>query len=290
MDIEYGLNFDVPRISARFSPVYWEPMTGSEERITALVAIEPEPGMSDLAPTAHIILPLKRLKAMLGIARGSSAHGILSHVADFMTSRLAAGLRLEELDAPFGGFTIGKPRLIKAFSEEQVLSGAVQMVSALGDVDDLLDMDANSRRSSATTLAFLRSVQAEFSIDIKERRKRFFRAFSPEGTRRVVLDYAYEKWLVQFTSLPATIGQARYMEREAESKILELITAQKFIDSKTEAILIINRQPILDVAGELRRISNDANDRFKWFASQHNVRPIEVESKQEAVRTLELFV
>jgi len=80
------------------------------------------------------------------------------------------------------------------------------------------------------------------------------------------------------------------MEREAESKILELITAQKFIDSQTETILIINRQPILDVAGELRRISNEANDKFKWLASQHNVRPIEVESRQEAVRTLELFV
>jgi hypothetical protein len=74
---------------------------------------------------------------MLGITRGSSAHGILSLVAEFMTTRLAAGLTLEELDAPFGGFTVGKPREIKAFSEEQVLSGAVQMVSALGDADEI---------------------------------------------------------------------------------------------------------------------------------------------------------
>ncbi|NHQ93345.1 hypothetical protein [Janthinobacterium lividum] len=289
MDIEHGLKFDLPQISARFAPVYWEPMVGSAERITALVAIEPELGSSDLTPTAHLILPLKRLKAMLGIARGSSAHGILGHVADFMTSRLNAGLTLEELDAPFGGFTIGNPRSIKAFSEEQVISGAVQMVSALGDVEDILEADINQRRSSATTLAFLRSVQADFSVDHKERRKRFFKRFSPDGTRQVTLDYAYEKWLVQFASLPSTLGQAPYLAKEAESKILELITARKFVNTSTESVLIINRQPMLEFSGELRKLADDSNSQFSWLAQEHGVRPIEVTSKHEAVSALESF-
>lgn len=289
MDIEYGLGFEAPGVRARFSPIYWEPLAGSQERITALIAIEPAHSTTYLAPTAHLILPLKRLKAMLGIARGNSAHGILSHVADFMTSRLAAGLTLEELDAPFSGFTVGKPRAISAFTEEQVLSGAVQMVSALGDVEDLLELDLGTRRSSATTLAFLRSVQAEFSVDIKERRKRFFREFVAEGDRRVTLDYAHAKWLVQFTSLPATSGQIRYMEKEAESKILELITARKFVQSPTETILIINKQPILEISGNLLNLAAAANDKFNWLARQHDVKPIEVESKNAAVLALESF-
>lgn len=289
MELDYGMDFQVPTVAARFSPVYWEPMVGSEERITALVAIEPEPGASDLSPIAHVVLPARRLKAMLGITRGSSAHGILSLVAEFMTTRLAAGLTLEELDAPFGGFTVGKPREIKAFSEEQVLSGAVQMVSALGDADEILEIDGPGRRSSATTLAFLRSVQAEFSVDDKSRRSRFFKRFTSEGARQVMLDYAHDKWLVQFASIPATVGQRRYLEKEAESKILELITARKFVQASTKTVLIINKQPVLDESGELHKIGIEANERFVWFAGQHDVESIEVHSKQEAVHTLESF-
>lgn len=284
-----GLGFDLPDISARFSPIYWEPMVGSEERIVALIAVEPALDGSDLSPSAHLILPLKRLKAMFGIIRGNSAYGILKNVAEFMTARLAAGLTLEELDAPFGGFTIGAPRSIKAFSEEQLLSGAVQMVSSLGDVDELLAADVAGRLSSATTMAFLRSVQAQFSVDLKERRKRFFKAFSTDGENRVTLDYAYEKWLVQFTSLPATIGQAPYMQREAESKILELITAKKFIKSPTETVLIINHQPILEVSGDLKAKADEANRKFRWLASEHEVKSIEVKSRYEAVLALESF-
>jgi hypothetical protein len=31
MELDYGMDFQVPTVAARFSPVYWEPMVGSEE-------------------------------------------------------------------------------------------------------------------------------------------------------------------------------------------------------------------------------------------------------------------
>jgi hypothetical protein len=283
------LEMDTPRIGARFSPVYWEPMEGSTERITALVAIEPDPGQSNLIPAAHLILSLKRLKGMLGVARGNSAFGILNDVAEFMSSRLAAGLTLEELDAPFGGFVVGKARSIRAFSDAQLLYGAVQMISAFGEIDDAAMDEMAATKLTSTTLTFLKHVQTAFSNDIKERRSRFFASFESDGTTRVTIDYAYKKWLVQFASLPSTTGQAPYARREAESKILELITAREFVESNTESILVINRQPILQDGDEVRRAVVDANESFKFYAKRHKVLSIEVSSKDEAVRTLEQF-
>jgi hypothetical protein len=70
---------------------------------------------------------------------------------------------------------------------------------------------------------------------------------------------------------------------------LELITARKFVQASTKTVLIINKQPILDESGELHKIGVEANERFVWFASQHDVESIEVRSKQEAVHTLETF-
>jgi hypothetical protein len=283
------MKIDVPTITARFSPVYWEPMVGSNERITVMIAIEPELGKSNLIPAVHLVLPPKRLKAMLGIARGNSAFGILNNAAEFMTSRLAAGLALEELDAPFGGFTVGQPRSIRGYSEDQILSGAVQMVSALGDVDDLLEGELGETRLLATTIAFLKSVQAAFSADIKERKNRFFKVINQGRPDAVTIDYAHKKWLIQFTSLPSTLGQTPYMIREAESKILELITAQQFVESETKPVLIINRQPILQISGEIQKAADHANERFKLFAERHKVESIEIDSKMQAVNTLESF-
>lgn len=278
---------NVPKVSARFSPVFWEPMAGSAERITALLAIEPEPGQTHLIPAAHLILPFKRLKGIFGPARGSSAFGILNEVAEFMTSRLAAGLTLEELDAPFSGFTVGKARTIRAFSEEQLLSGALQMVSAFGDIDDILEDDTFVTRSTSTTSAFLKLVQSAFSHDIKDRRSRFFKSIESNGAKRVMIDYAYKKWLVQFASLPSTVGQAPYVQREAESKILELITARDFVESPTETMLIINRQPITQASEDIEKIVAEANESFQWFAHHYKLHSVEVNSTAAAVNALE---
>lgn len=278
---------NVPKISARFSPIFWEPMAGSAERITALLAIEPEPGQTQLTPAAHLILPFKRLKGILGPARGSSAFGILNAVAEFMTSRLVAGLTLEELDAPFSGFTVGKARAIRAFSEEQLLSGALQMVSAFGDIDDILEDDTFATRSTSTTSAFLKLVQSAFSHDIKDRRSRFFKSMESDGAKRVMIDYAYKKWLVQFASLPSTVGQAPYVQREAESKILELITARDFVESPTETMLIINRQPITQASEDIEKVVAEANESFQWFAHRYKLHSVEVNSTAAAVNALE---
>lgn len=283
------MKIDIPFIAARFAAIYWEPMVGSNERITAMIAVAPEPGSSALAPSVHAILPLKRLRSMLGISKGNSAFGILSAAAEFMTSRLAAGLTLEELDSPFSGFTIGEPRRIKAFSEEQLLSGAMQMVSSLGDVDDLLDGELSETRLTATTFAFLKTVQAAFAADDKERKLRFFRTLNAEKADSVKIDYSHKKWLVQFTSMPSTIGQNPYMIREGESKILELITAQQFIESRTLPVLIINKQPILELSGEVQDIAESAKRRFESLAKRYQIEPMVVESKAQAVNILESF-
>lgn len=291
MDISFA-RVAGPPLRARFAPIYWEPLQGSAEQITTLIAIQPELDVGVLlAPAAHIVIPAKRLKAMLGAARGESAFGILREVEQFLTLRLASGLQLEELRAPFQGFTVGAAKRVRGFSVEQLITAAVQMVSSLGSAEEVLEdaIIATDGNATPTTREFLARVLTAFSGDDLDRRGRFHKALrvGDASETDVRVDYAHEKWLVQFASLPSTEKQAVNMSREAESKLFEVITARKWIDAATSPILLINESSLHTGSEEARKLAAGASVRFRNIARLHDVEPVLVKSKEEAVARLE---
>lgn len=282
-----------PGLEARFCPIYWEPQAGGNERITSLIAIIPSMASSAHFPAAaHCILSEQKCRAMLGAVRGNSAHGILSEAAKFMSQQLGAGLDLEDLTAPFTGFSVGGPRTVRGFSVEQLLTAAVQMVSTLGSADELTEdiLPIDSRLTTATTREFLKSVKKIFTGNSKSLKSRFNHKHQAPGSPDVTLDYQHNQWLVQFASLPSNTYQENRMQSEAESKMFEIITAQSTIDAPTKPLLIINSQALstsanLSPDGQL--IAKMMLQRFTGLASVHKVATYVATDEFAAVRQLE---
>lgn len=279
-----------PRLEAQFCPVYWDPLVGGQERVTSLIAIIPKVESSAyFAPGAHCILSPQKLRAMLGTVRGASAHGILREAASFMTQQLNAGLSLDELAAPFTGFVVGAARTVRGFSAQQLMTAAVQMVSVLGEAEEFADEIAvvDSRLTTTTTREFLKLVRQGFAGDNADRKARFHHKHIAPGSPEITLDYQFNQWLVQFASLPSNNHQSGNMHREAESKMFEIITAQRTIDSMTRPLLIINSQALSMDSSDSRLLAQMTLARFEQLAGMHSVETRVAPDEDEAVRQLE---
>lgn len=244
---------------ARYAPVFWEPLAGTGERIVAMVAIEPREGTSHaVSAGTHVVLQATRLRAMLGRQRAGAALGVLREAADFMTTRQRAGLPIEELRAPFKGLEVGPTFVVKGRSVEQLLDAAVRNVTAFGTAEDLIDDEEVhiAPRHTVHTTAFLGRVRRLLSIDDEEFKDRFERKLQlPGDAPVVVVDYSFQRWMVQVASLPSTARQAVNAQREAQSKLCELELVRKAMDgNKFEPVLLINEDALV------RPSSNEAED------------------------------
>jgi hypothetical protein len=234
-----------PPCVARYSPVFWEPIAGTGERIVALVSLEPhESSTVSVSAGTYCVLPPERLRAMLGRQRGNAAHGVLREVADFMTQRQAAGLPVAELEAPFHGFQVGPAFVARGYAVEQLLDAAVRTVCAFGTSDDLVEEEESREtpRNTVRTAEFIRSLKRIASGDDKDISARFEQTLRVSSSLPdISVDYAYKRWMVQVTSLPATQKQATHALREAQSKLYEIDLLRKTMDGNAiQPVLLIN--------------------------------------------------
>lgn len=284
---------NVPQVRARYAPVFWEPLPGSGERLVALLLVVPDEASSRLlAPAAHVVLSARRLRAMLGAQRGDSAVGILTETATFMTQRLLAGDDLAQCTPLFRQFTVGPLRQARGFTAEQVLDAAVQSVAAFGSAEEIIDeVLSTANTSTLTTREFLQRVQVAFAPADDERRKRFGRVVTTSAGD-LVIDYVYRKHLVQFTTTPITDRQETPLRKEAEAKVLELITVHKDVMNRASApSLVINTadQAVAGRTEESRRVARRTLEFFEAIAGVHGVQTVQVSSHEEAVLTLGLL-
>ena len=231
-----GNEHAMPPCAVRYSAVFWEPLPGTNERVVALVAIEPhESTQLVVTPGTHIVLSAARLRALLGREGGKSALGVLTKAAEFMTSRQQAGLPLAELRAPFNGFATGPVMIGRGFAVDQLLDAAVRSVSAFGNALSMIE-DEEQRVTPRHTLGtgdFLTQVKRAMSLADASTIDRFEQRLDlPDGAPEIEIDYAFEKWLVQVTSLPSTERQATNAHREAQSKLLELELARRHAEHR----------------------------------------------------------
>lgn len=246
------LTFEAPPCIARYAPIFWEPIPGTGERIVAMLAIEPHlDTVLAMTPATYVVLPSARIRAMLGVQRASRAIGILKEAASYMTWRQAAGLPLEDLSAPFHGFTTGPAYVARAYSTEQLIDAAVRSVSAFGSAEGLLEeADGMDARHTGKTAEFLRALRRGMVGDDPTLKERFEKRLILQDAPEVTIDYAWHKWLVQVTSLPHTARQALNTQREAQSKLLELDLARKGMDGNAVAPMLLVNQFALSAPQE----------------------------------------
>lgn len=249
-----AVDFAAPPCLARFSPVFWEPVAGTGERVVALIALEPdERSTTVLSSGTHCVLSAERLRALLGKQRGQAAHGVLKQTAEYMTHRQQAGLPIAELDTPFHGFTIGPELHARGYSIEQLLDAAVRSVSAFGSANELIEDEEPSEkpRHTVKTSEFINVVKRYVAGDDPAIKARFDKTLQPGGDLPdLTVDYAYHRWLLQVTSLPSTQRQSVNTLRESQSKLYEIEMIRRHMkDNQVNPVLLVNTDVLLGAAG-----------------------------------------
>lgn len=240
---------------ARYSAVFWEPLSGTGERVVAMLAIEPhESTVQAVSPGTYVVLRPERLRAMLGRQRGSAAQGVLREAAAFMTSQQRAGLPLSDLKSPFYGFLVGPSSVARGLTVEQLLDAAVRSVSVFGSADEMIDEEESQAapRHTVRTTAFLGHLKRLLSANDDSIKSRFDKHLRlPGDTPEVTIDYAFESWLVQVTSLPTSVRQSVNAQREAQSKLLELEIARRAMDGNVVSpVLLVNEDSLQGASSE----------------------------------------
>lgn len=281
-----------PHIVVDFVPIFWEPFTGTGERVVALIAVRPNEGAATtVRPIAYVALSQKRLIAMLGPHRGMSAYGILQQSASLLTYRLDAGLALEDALPPFDGFSVGKVRRSSGWTIDQVLHAAVSSVSAFASTEDMFADEPEDARHIATTRNFLAALRTRIATEDKSLKERFNRRLSLGNVPDITIDYSHKDLLVQVTSLPTSRQQELQLQREAESKLAELNVAVRRMEQNQSCPKLLVNAEVLgwQISSDARKIADDLLKRFKYFADQFGVELITAGSAGEGAALLRSF-
>jgi hypothetical protein len=281
-----------PNTAIKFAPIFWEPYIGSGEKIVALLVVAPNLNSSSLVgPKCYCVLSEKRLVAMLGRSKGNSARAILAQSAEYLTTRLQAGLDLSEAVPPFYGFSVGAVRASSGYTSKQTLDAAVRSVSAFGDVEEIFPDDPEIARHSTTTREFLSKVRkSAFGVRARERfNKRMKVSLIDENSPEVIIDYCHEKLIVQATSLPLNNYQRTDLRKEADSKFFEIYNLRKHTEkNQWDTKLLLNTEALrTPVDAQSHEIALRAQSDIEYFAKTEGVELVCVESANAAIAKLE---
>jgi hypothetical protein len=252
----FPVNFSPPPLAAKYRAVFWEPVTGTGERIVALVSIENDTQSArPISSGSHVVLSIDRLRSMLGKQRGSASAGVLLEVAAYLTNCQENGAPIDQLVLPFQGLTFGPVMPVRGYTADQLLNAAVRTVSAFGSADSILDDEPIEPRNSVKTTAFLRSLKRYVAGDDELVKARFDKRLTPkEGLPDVTIDYAFKQWMVQVTTLPVTHRQAAHAQREAQSKLYELDLVRRVMDdNKINPMLMVNEDALTTAINDEQR-------------------------------------
>lgn len=282
--------WDAPSYSASVVPILWEPNHSTGERLVAIVAIRYDTPATGNTST-HVAFDPNQLRAMIGAKRAASALGILEHVSAFLGRQLRDGVSLDKLQAPFDGFRLGKPTRVKGYSERQVVDSSIRMLSAFGTRETYNDAAEGSQRNSVPTSQFIRSLRTAFARDDEQRRHRFNQRVRWPGSPEITIDYAHGPNLVQVTSLPQTQSHLIALQKEAESKMLELDVATSLLrqdEATASPYLLINTGPMRQPANaDAQRVAAELLERLKFISAQKDMSVIEAQSPEEGAGLLE---
>jgi hypothetical protein len=122
----------LPIYRAQWMPVYWEPMRGSDERLTVAIAARGEIGEYEV----HICIRPDILRALYG-RQGEAARGLITLVADDLAAHLRQGNGLSEWQPPITGVYTGSVRPALADDLRGVIRQALTLTSSLAHLADV---------------------------------------------------------------------------------------------------------------------------------------------------------
>lgn len=139
--------FDLPTFAASWWPVFMETVPGSGERITVAVLVrEAESGRA----TVRAAFAPALYATLFGQAAGKGMLAMATTTIVDLQRQLDAGVPVEQLDPPFGGFQLGAEHDGVARDAAEIFDVGLRMSSGLG----VSNFGATATRVSASSLAF----------------------------------------------------------------------------------------------------------------------------------------
>jgi hypothetical protein len=279
--------YEDPPCVARYRPIFWEPVAGTGERVVALIAIEPhESTQWVIAAKTYCVLTPSRLVALVGRRRGSASKGVLQQVADYISLQQAAGMPLTDIAPPFHGFVVAPQMTCRGYDVDQVLNAAVRSVSAFANADAMTEEEAATEtpRSTVRTSEFIKTMKRYVAADSAEVRARFDKRFRPHDSQLdLTIDYAFSRWIVQVTSLPATERQSHNAMREAQSKLFEIGLLRQVVDGNSLwPILLVNEDVLFhSPSDQALAHATMMQSRLHELARIENVKMLQVATPEE---------
>lgn len=239
-----------------------------------------------MAAKTYCVLSPERLNTLLGKQRGNASKGVLQQVGDFMSAQQSAGMPLADLEPPFHGFVVAPQMICRGYDVDQLLNAAVRSVSAFAHADAMIEEEAvtETPRSTVRTSEFIKTMKRHVAGENSEVRARFDRRFRPRGSELdLTIDYAFNRWVVQVTSLPATERQAYHGMREAQSKLFEIGLLREVMDGNDFSPILLVNEDVLVHGPSDQAIAHATRmlNRLSELAKYRHVELVQVSTPEE---------
>lgn len=188
----------LPSFGAHWMPVYWEPIDGSGERITLVVAARTPEGELHVQSAAD--------EAAWACFLGDKArhvHALAELVADSLQAHVESGGRLHQWRAPLSGLQAGESRWALDNDMLGLVRAGLADCAFLARLPDALTaVNERSGESATEPDNLVRLVRSETSRKHPEWESRFQRELPLHGKAKPVrIDYVGERYVANFARL-----------------------------------------------------------------------------------------
>ena len=135
---------DLPSYSAQWTPIFWEPILLSGEKITAIISAVGNDGQILIEP----VLRQNVIKTLFPNGHRGAAE-MLNWAVESLTAHLCNGGDVLDWSSPMSGFTLGTPRQISSYNIESVIQQAIPLCASLS----CIGIESYSKSTTATVMS-----------------------------------------------------------------------------------------------------------------------------------------
>lgn len=262
---------ELPKYKAKIVPIYWEPMMGSGERITAMIGAVGGDGEVEVIP---VIKP-----AVLGImfpGQKRNARNMLTWVASSLKRHLMSRKGFRSWECPITGFSVGKSLSSVGDNLADTISQARMMHCSLGsaassDTSDEEKVLFSQHDTDSIRASVISSVRSSLGVNAE-------RFIVPDGIRQVrekdrshYLEISFED-----DKRVGSIVSAFYTTQDTVQKHIlgsqgDLLVAAKKI--KNPVMYIAAPQVNISPSSSQRRKIENTVDELEWKLTKLGVQP-----------------